>query len=622
MSLPPDAKREVQEEYLRLLEDSSFSVLIAPTGSGKSRLAIHRPTLVKEYGRIIHVLPLRSLVEDLSIDLACELESLERGLVAYQAGISSIRYVKQGRKCVPLSPLDESKYADVCTIEHDPFLLHPYVVTTYDSYSLTILLSPLPEISYANYGHPDLSIALVGSSLNVLDEVHLLAQEVVYSGSDEKAKAWGFITAVTRLTSILGGRIAYMTATLQPELVKIASNVSKVRSQILLVASKWIYECYRKVLRESIKWLDIKNLATSTMEEYLKALKTEIVQEEPADLVRKICDNKEASSILVVVNTVERAIETYRAAAEYCRNRDYEVVLLHGRMSQLHRAHIMTKLTRLREHHKPYVLVSTQVVEAGIDLDVDVLVTDVAPIDSLIQRAGRVLRHKIAGREGKILVCVNSKAVNSCNEVYDVNCNKIVEGLTILAGKNQGRIDWRYTHPEESTVYKLLLSYSRVSEDLEKRVRRYFGSVWELLTLSYTHGLDDRIEQFEEQFRGSIVRGTLKIPLITNWKGRLDIVEAPLWLAEHLAKQGKLHNKLAVEISDPTAGIITEEKLEIDAQVFINMFKSKPLSLMRKLVRNLRRRLTEPRIRILGLVLKEGVYDEELGLVDAVCFQR
>jgi len=205
MSLPHDAREEVQDAFECILEESLFSVFVAPTGSGKSRVFAHRQSLLKEYGKVVHVLPLRSLVEDLAVDLACRLGS---DVVGYQAGIEEIRYVVGGGgRCRVLSPL-EARDSSVKVVDHDEYMLHPYTVTTYDSYSLSLLLSPLPELMLSRYGHPDMSIAVVGLSLNMLDEIHLLAPDTVQGVEGvEKAKAWGFVASVIKLVKLLEGRV-------------------------------------------------------------------------------------------------------------------------------------------------------------------------------------------------------------------------------------------------------------------------------------------------------------------------------------------------------------------------------------------------------------------------------
>ena len=89
-----------------------------------------------------------------------------------------------------------------------------------------------------------------------------------------------------------------------------------------------------------------------------------------------------------VRNAVDDAIE----AAAALRRRGVNVDLLHARFASAdrlrHEQTLMRRFGKYREDGAGRILVATQVIEASLDLDFDVMVSDLAPIGSLIQRGG------------------------------------------------------------------------------------------------------------------------------------------------------------------------------------------------------------------------------------------
>ncbi len=111
----------------------------------------------------------------------------------------------------------------------------------------------------------------------------------------------------------------------------------------------------------------------------------------------------DGACVAVVRNTVQRAQDTYDALVERLGER--RVVLLHSRFVAVDR---LRREKELRERLGPpsehvrrphgFVVVGTQVLEQSLDIDVDVMVSDVAPIDLVLQRIGRLHRHARADR--------------------------------------------------------------------------------------------------------------------------------------------------------------------------------------------------------------------------------
>lgn len=94
---------------------------------------------------------------------------------------------------------------------------------------------------------------------------------------------------------------------------------------------------------------------------------------------------------------VRNAVDDAIAAVAALRARGVEARLLHARFTLADRkrieAEVLARVGKDGTGREGFVLVGTQVLEASLDLDFDVMVSDIAPIAALIQRAGRLWRH-------------------------------------------------------------------------------------------------------------------------------------------------------------------------------------------------------------------------------------
>ena len=110
----------------------------------------------------------------------------------------------------------------------------------------------------------------------------------------------------------------------------------------------------------------------------------------------------EGGCAAVICNTVGRAQAIYRAleAARQCGKLDIErenLILFHGRFPPIWRRRIEESVRKKFEKggQRPQraIVVATQVIEQSLDIDFDLMISELAPMDLLIQRAGRLHRH-------------------------------------------------------------------------------------------------------------------------------------------------------------------------------------------------------------------------------------
>jgi CRISPR-associated helicase Cas3 len=114
---------------------------------------------------------------------------------------------------------------------------------------------------------------------------------------------------------------------------------------------------------------------------------------------------------IVFVNTVERAIQVYDELTRLFQNQGGpEVILAHSRFTRNDRRNVENRLSQFfgkSANPDPAILVTTQVAEAGLNISAPLVITELCPMDSLIQRAGRCQRFNPNGspeRKGKVIV--------------------------------------------------------------------------------------------------------------------------------------------------------------------------------------------------------------------------
>lgn len=116
-------------------------------------------------------------------------------------------------------------------------------------------------------------------------------------------------------------------------------------------------------------------------------------------LEQKISEAAKENHTLVVVNTVEKAQELY-----YKFKDDFECYSLTSYMVDEHKQMVISKIqNKLSKNDTKILLISTQSIEAGVDVSFEIGFREIAPISSIIQTAGRINRH-FGGKKGKLYV--------------------------------------------------------------------------------------------------------------------------------------------------------------------------------------------------------------------------
>ncbi len=285
-------------------------------------------------------------------------------------------------------------------LQGSPYFAKRVVITTLDTFVLNFYKMPVREFSKALEGggtHFDFPRAQIYSAFVIFDEFHLFSKlGIGIEDAGSRSKSLTSVLCAIKGLCLSGVPVIVMTATIPKPMKELLVNDMRefgitVIEKVYFKGSDPEFERKRGKRR-----LDFGTLERSKF---------------PEKCGRLISEGKK---VLCVFNTVKSAVNAYYAL------KDLNPFLIHGKLPEVTRKKRTEEISRGKtmSENTPKLAVSTQVIESGVDLSFDVLITEPCPADRLMQRCGRVARDEHS-YEGEVLILDNGVALDTTYMPYD-----------------------------------------------------------------------------------------------------------------------------------------------------------------------------------------------------------
>lgn len=510
------------------VEGSLF--LTAPTGSGKTEAALNwiRSQLAKGHqGRFFYVLPYTASINAMHQRLVKDFES---------AGTQpwNTRYV--GLLHGKLSQYLAQYFEDLADDPQESLLRLQKIKEAFRQMVHPIkVVTPFQILKHC-YGVKGFEMGLteLAGAMLVFDEIH--AYDMLTFAQ--------IVSSVSWLSKHLKVRTMIMTATLP---------------SFMLAELK-------KAMGESVMIRADTGLLEAFTRHRLTLVSGGILEQIPAIEERL----QKGDRTIVVCNTVAGAQEVFLRLRKVVEKD--EAVLLHSRFNARDRlAHEHTLADQ-----RVRLLVGTQAIEVSLDIDFDVLFSEPAPLDALIQRFGRVNRKR---RKGICPVYVCRKGGEYDGYIYPQHIVqetlRVLEGVSILREAELQQMldevypDWldrrKYLETREGFMDSLrrLKPFMAFKEE-EKAFYEKFAGV-SVMPASSRSEYEEHMSRFE-----LVEAEQLFVPLSIGSFHKLlneGLLERDVVLVSGGKKRREQHHWLAKCKYDPTIGLLQQEEIQVELSV-------------------------------------------------------
>jgi CRISPR-associated endonuclease/helicase Cas3 len=346
-----------------LITDEHVYELTAPTGSGKTLMMLSLASeIIKEKGakRIIYGLPFLSITEQVEAEILKIFEGKESFIQRIDSKSENHQFEKIQAE-LDSNPTEEKIIeANILEFQVNTFA-YPFVITTFVRFFETLM---------SNHNAELLKLPNFSNCIFLLDEIQALPPRL-----------YGFFVAyISKFCKKFNSYAIISTAT-QPNFELPVNNTE----------AKTFFSNYEK----PISLLPLSYFENSLFNRYqIEFEKEPIDMETLKDLILS-----ENQSTLVILNTIDDTKELFKKLQDELQS---DLILLNTHFTPQHRKLKIYMAKRRLRQNKRIVVVSTQLIEAGVDIDFPVLYRDFATVASIVQSAGRCNRNGKLDSLGKV----------------------------------------------------------------------------------------------------------------------------------------------------------------------------------------------------------------------------
>ncbi len=385
------AREEIIKNYDKN-KSKSIYIIEAPTGIGKTFSALHLALKIchdKNKKKIINALPMTSIIDQTYEEYSQIIDQNE--LLKFHHLTNSKDYISHDNENKNEKESSAGQQNDFIAMSWSSDMV---IITTFNQ---------ILDVFYSNKNRDLIKFWTIRDSVIILDEIQSIPRILIQD----------FAKTITYLSKEFNIDFILMSATIPA--------IKQFIPQGLLS-----------------ELLDNRYFAMDFNNRYSIQINTEI--NDMDSLIAAVTTHYQRNNSMVcVVNSKKLSLELYMELQERIHGEDAtsELFFLNTNIIPKHRVRIITALKKRLHNKQKTLLVSTQVVEAGVDLDFDFGIREFAPLYSMIQTAGRVNRENREGLNKTAKLLVTDKIGYCPYHPTDLLKNEIIELFSSEISENR-----------------------------------------------------------------------------------------------------------------------------------------------------------------------------------------